>query len=165
MLDGTSTNINNWHVCPSYGTPGLKAARKSHPQTSCLLEWCSIQTKPRASMLQTCLSLTYGTLPQPLDFSNHQLLPYHIVPMLGGTQVHLWSFLPPTECCGIPELTHPASEPQFPPSFQVFLPKDIQRTSQPVIQSLPGWGDGASVKPLLSLLHMEAGSLKMQSIL
>lgn len=130
-----------------------------------LLEWCSIQTKPRGSMLQACLSLPYGKLPQPLDFSNHQLLPYHIVPMLDGTQVHLWSFLPPTECCGMPEMTHPASEPHSPPSFQVFLSRDTQQASHSVIQRLPAWGDGASMKPLLSLLYMEAGSLKKQSIL
>lgn len=34
LLDGTFTNINSWHVSPPMGLPGLKAARKSHPQTS-----------------------------------------------------------------------------------------------------------------------------------
>lgn len=128
-----------------------QSGRVSH-RLSGLLKWCSIQTKPRGSILQTHFFLIPGRPPQPLDFSNHQLLPYLHIPVLDGTQVHLWSFLPPTEFHGIPEKTHPAEELQSPPSFQGFLPKKgIKQASQSVMHKPPGWGDG-SVKPLLSQL-------------
>lgn len=149
---------------PPMGLPGLKAARKSHPQTS---RSSGMVQHPDQAQGFHAADVPLPDLWNPPPTFGFQQSPALAIPHSSHAGRHsgaslvispshrvLWDPRDDSSCIrtSVPTV--------LPGSFL-----DIQGASQSVIQSLPGWGDGASVKPLLSLLHMEAGSLKKQSIL